>query len=403
MVSIHSFKSQELNKTNCISEHKLTVSLILVCVCISFLRLSPLCLSPFLAPCPPTNVSAVLNCTTLNALVSWRSSAAATFYTVQATSMNGHNSSCSEMGTSCILNDLVCGQDYSVVVGAMHEGCPGPSSVPARLTTGASTSDLGNIRGQTVYYYILQTKEQQRKGNTMRFHVCLPPEPCAPTNLSILYNMSTAQVTWGAARGAGSYWVQAVTGQGSTVTCNSTNTSCSLNGLQCSRIYNVSVTARNLDCDSTIAETRRLVTGASSDRDKMWYIVRRSLILQCVCVCVCALRSEPCPSTNVQASMSCEQLSATVSWQQSDLAVGYVAYFDNQEDHNASCVGSDADAQCVVSGLMCGTVYNVWVKVLGWQNTSSDSTVTTLTSGEDELNMYDRLHVLHKHQQIYQE
>ncbi|XP_056277189.1 fibronectin-like [Pseudoliparis swirei] len=261
------------------------------------------------APCPPTNVSAELNCTTGTALVRWQSSAAAAAYSVEATSTNGNTSSCSEAGTSCHLNNLVCGQDYSVVVEAMHTGCPGPSSLPARLTT----------------------------------------EPCVPADLSVHYNMSTAQVTWGPARGASSYSVQAVTDQGLTVSCNTTNSSCHLNGLQCSHVYNVTVMARNPACDGVIAETHRLTT-------------------------------EPCPPTNVQASIACEQLNATVSWQQSDLAVGYVAYFDNQNGHDTSCVGSDAHPQCVVSGLMCGTVYNVCVKALGRQYNSSDSTVTTLTS-----------------------
>lgn len=81
--------------------------------------------------------------------------------------------------------------------------------------------------------------------------------------------------------------------------------------------------------------------------------------------------------------MECEQLSSTVSWQQTDLAVGYVAYFDNQNGHYASCVGTDTDTFCVVSRLMCGTVYNVWVKALGQQYNSSDSTMVSLTSGKD--------------------
>ncbi|XP_071348392.1 LOW QUALITY PROTEIN: pneumococcal serine-rich repeat protein-like [Trachinotus anak] len=259
------------------------------------------------APCPPTNVSATLNCTAHNALVSWSSAAAATGYSVQATSANGHNSSCSEMGTSCNLNSLVCGQEYSVVVEAMHTGCPGPASAPVWLAT----------------------------------------EPCAPTNLSVHYNMSTAWVMWGAASGASSYSVEAVTDQGSTVTCNTTNNSCFLNGLQCSQIYNVTVTAHNLACDSLTSETHCLMT-------------------------------EPCPPTNVQANMVCEHLTATVSWEQSNLAVGYVAYFDDQNGHDTSCASTDT--QCSLSGLTCGTVYSVWVKALGWQYNSSDSTVVSLRS-----------------------
>ncbi|XP_034052024.1 receptor-type tyrosine-protein phosphatase beta-like isoform X2 [Gymnodraco acuticeps] len=261
------------------------------------------------APCPPTNVSAELNCTTLIAVVSWSSASAATAYSIQATSLNGHNSSCSEMGTSCDLSDLVCGQHYSVVVEAMHTGCSGPASTPAWLVT----------------------------------------EPCVPMNLSVHYNVSTAQVMWAAARGASSYSVQAVADLGSGVTCNTNNTTCSMNSLQCGQIYNVTVMARNTVCDSMISETSRLMT-------------------------------EPCPPTNVQVSMACEQLTATVSWQQSDHAVGYVAYFDDQGGHLDSCYGADTSIQCVVSGLMCGTEYNVWVKALGQQYNSSDSAAVSFTT-----------------------
>lgn len=81
--------------------------------------------------------------------------------------------------------------------------------------------------------------------------------------------------------------------------------------------------------------------------------------------------------------MACEQLTSTVSWEQSDLAMGYVAYFNNQNGHYMSCVATDT--QCTVSGLMCGTVYSVWVKAVGWEYNSSDSTVVSLISGDDIL------------------
>lgn len=81
-------------------------------------------------------------------------------------------------------------------------------------------------------------------------------------NVSVLYNMSVAQVLWDAARGASSYSVEAVTNQGLTVTCNTTDTNCLLNGLQCSQIYNVTVTAHNLACNNTVmSETSLLMTG----------------------------------------------------------------------------------------------------------------------------------------------
>ncbi|XP_041848242.1 uncharacterized protein LOC121644412 [Melanotaenia boesemani] len=264
------------------------------------------------APCPPATVSAEQNCTAHRALVSWSNTAAsvATAYIVQATSSNGHKSSCSDMGTSCYLDNLVCGQDYSVAVEAINTGCPGPASSPAMLTTA----------------------------------------PCVPVNISALYNVSNGWALWSAAAGASSYSVQAVTNQGLRVTCNTSNTNCFLNGLQCSQMYNVSVTAQNQACNSVTSETSYLMT-------------------------------EPCPPTNIKASVTCEQNTGTASWQQSNLAVGYVAYFDNQSGRSTSCVGKDTDTGCVVLGLMCGTVYSVWVKALGQQYNSSNSSMVSLTTG----------------------
>lgn len=71
-------------------------------------------------------------------MVSWSSAAAASAagYVVQATSTNGFNSSCKDMGTSCHINSLDCGQEYSIMVEAVHDGCPGPAGAPVMLSTG---------------------------------------------------------------------------------------------------------------------------------------------------------------------------------------------------------------------------------------------------------------------------
>lgn len=170
--------------------------------------------------------------------------APSTGYSVLATSTSGQNSSCSDMGTSCQLNDLVCGQQYSVVVEAMTSGCPGPSSAPVTLTTGNYTSKVTNVdfcQGSNMFFY--------------------SSEPCTPRNLSVHYNASTARVTWDVARGASSYSAQAVPDQGSAVLCNNTNNGCYLNGLQCGRIYNVSVTAHEGTCDSETSPVHRITTG----------------------------------------------------------------------------------------------------------------------------------------------
>lgn len=93
------------------------------------------------------------------------------------------------------------------------------------------------------------------------------------------------------------------------------------------------------------------------------------------------LNLEPCPPANIQAVLECEQHSATVYWQLSNLATGYVAYLDNHSGHATSCTGTQAQTQCVVSGIVCGSAYRVWVKALGLQHNSTDSNNITLTAG----------------------
>lgn len=80
-------------------------------------------------------------------------------------------------------------------------------------------------------------------------------------NLSVHYNVTTAQVTWGAAGGASSYSAEAVADQGSAVRCNATGNNCLLTDLQCGQIYNVSVTAHTWECDSETSLTHRITTG----------------------------------------------------------------------------------------------------------------------------------------------
>ncbi|XP_065810044.1 receptor-type tyrosine-protein phosphatase beta-like [Labrus bergylta] len=261
-------------------------------------------------PCQTSSIEAIMDCEAHSATISWQPSVGTESYVTELTASSGHSTSCTTNYTHCELSSLKCGEEYNVSVKALGDTCNNTAQMTGYLTT----------------------------------------EPCTPMNLSVHYNVSSAQVMWEAAKGAISYSVQAVTDQGSTVTCNSTYTSCRLNGLQCSQLYNLTVSAQNLACNNTeTSQQYRLMT-------------------------------EPCPPTNVQANMACEQLSATVSWQQSDLAVGYVAYFNNQNGHFTSCAGSETDTVCSVSALMCGTVYNVWVKALGHQYNSSHSAVVSLTS-----------------------
>lgn len=98
---------------------------------------------------------------------------------------------------------------------------------------------------------------------SVRLSICFSPEPCAPINISVQYNVGAAQVMWGPARGASSYSVQAVSDQGSAVTCSTNSTRCLLDELQCGRMYNLTVVAHNMACASVASQSQQLMTGES--------------------------------------------------------------------------------------------------------------------------------------------
>ncbi|XP_019712180.1 receptor-type tyrosine-protein phosphatase beta-like [Hippocampus comes] len=262
-------------------------------------------------PCQPASIEAIMDCETKSAMVSWLPGLGAASYVADLTASSGHTTTCTTNETHCLLGSLPCGEQYNVSVASVGDTCDSTERMSGYLTT----------------------------------------ESCVPVNLSIHFNMSEARVTWGAARGAGSYCVQAVSDQGLTATCNSTGTQCSVTGLQCSQIYNITVAAKNDVCNNTArSETYRLMT-------------------------------EPCPPTNVQANVECEQLTVAVSWEQSELAVGYVVYvYDHYGYYTLMCEAGDRDTGCVVSGLMCGTQYDVWAIARGGEYNSSESTTVSFTS-----------------------
>ncbi|XP_055084582.1 fibronectin type III domain-containing protein 7-like [Periophthalmus magnuspinnatus] len=129
------------------------------------------------------------------------------------------------------------------------------------------------------------------------------------------------------------------------------STQCNVSGLQCGKRYNVTVSAHNDACSSQ---------GVPSD--------------------TAYLTTEPCPPSNIEATMQCTQLTATISWNQSNFAVGYIAYINDTQGNIMSCVAPPTNTSCVISGLGCDLVYNAWVIAKGDQYNSSESTAIPLIS-----------------------
>lgn len=66
-------------------------------------------------------------------------------------------------------------------------------------------------------------------------------------------NNDTGVVSWEEAEGVSSYVVQAFGPNSHETLCNSTATSCKLPSLHCGQLYNLTVTAQDGQCDSSLA------------------------------------------------------------------------------------------------------------------------------------------------------
>lgn len=76
------------------------------------------------AACPPNNVTASLNCTANEALISWLGQPTLNSYTATIVDENLGLLSCSSTTTSCSIPNLTCGKLYTVTV-CYHDGiCP---------------------------------------------------------------------------------------------------------------------------------------------------------------------------------------------------------------------------------------------------------------------------------------
>ncbi|XP_071342815.1 uncharacterized protein [Trachinotus anak] len=166
------------------------------------------------APCVPDNVTVVQLCEEHGAAVMWAPSAVATSYLLTATGTDGHVASCSTSVNNCSLADLRCGQSYNLSITARGDNC---TSMP-------STSSFRTV-------------------------------PCEPSGLAVDFDCrsNSAVLSWNASEGAVEYYGCAQSKDGDTLYCNSTVTSCTLEGLECGEMYNFSVEASDGTCNSSFS------------------------------------------------------------------------------------------------------------------------------------------------------
>ncbi|XP_062308247.1 uncharacterized protein LOC134012721 [Osmerus eperlanus] len=259
-------------------------------------------------PCQPTQIRAEMDCESRVGMLTWSMSAGAVSYRATAIPQLGQSVTCDTNNTHCYLDDLACGEEYSVSVEARGENC----------------SSVGHMTGTLI------------------------TEPCIPLYPTTTYSLNIAQVSWDRSKGSTSYRAEAVTDQGVTSSCQTSDTYCALHDIECGKVYNVSITASNEICQGVV----------TSDS--------------------VSLTTEPCPPKNIQARVHCGTDMGTVSWEESEGAVGYVAKMEGRRGDSLSC--STTGTFCNVTGLHCGSTYLVTVFALGEILNSSASATILLTS-----------------------
>ena len=112
------------------------------------------------APCSPTNVSAVVDCSPHSAFVNWTSSNGAVFYIATAQHANGRVHSCKSpsIQTNCIIEGLDCGQNYISTVVAANLECNSTITEQVAFTTGRTKRVVDKLMHYMDYglHHILQ-------------------------------------------------------------------------------------------------------------------------------------------------------------------------------------------------------------------------------------------------------
>lgn len=91
--------------------------------------------------CKSQNASALLNCDTNSAVVTWELTDNVTHHVVQAAGSDGHRINCTSSDHSCTLFGMHCGQRYNLTVTAMDGVCDN-SNTYLTLQSGESTASV---------------------------------------------------------------------------------------------------------------------------------------------------------------------------------------------------------------------------------------------------------------------
>ncbi|XP_067331701.1 fibronectin-like [Channa argus] len=434
-------------------------------------------------PCVPTDVSIVTGCANNTAVVSWSAGFGAVEYLATARSYHS-NVSCQTSDLSCRFDDLTCGSQYTVQVVAVGNNCSSipsdalmfkstpcpPQNVSAQVnclsndltiswngnreadhflvsinggftklcnTTNTSCSITNVTCGNTITAQVTSVRGDCSSQHSETQSILTAP--CQPQGIkgSLDFVTNYARISWDAASGVDSYTVTAVDGTTYSANCTtSSNTTCEVKDLECGLLYNFSVIAKNIQCESrpsaiislqtascspynitafpqcdnsSILVVWKLMGGvgnilykATAEASDHTYLFCYSTGTSCylqgarcdlsytIIVVDSAdqggarssaysVTMEPCPPSDLTISASCADHTALVSWTPSPIANMYTVVAQSVDGHVYTC--NSTSSSCTISMLQCNQQYTVFVTASNENCSSKASQNATFNAG----------------------
>uniref|UniRef100_A0A8C1ZXL3 Fibronectin type-III domain-containing protein n=1 Tax=Cyprinus carpio TaxID=7962 RepID=A0A8C1ZXL3_CYPCA len=363
-----------------------------------------------LAPCPPTSVAAVLDCSTNTILVSWSSLAiSGVHYTAKAIGPLGPSSGveCNTTNLNCTLAHLQCGSQYNVTITATQNNCTSKSSTEYSFITAPCVPVLNDVAlncssrsavvdwsssglslgafsvsavstqgeqlgcgvfnngacvvdglqcGQTYTFTVNATQGQctSAASNTLQRETA----PCPPLNIQSIMNCgsNTASVSWSGGNGALSFMTTMECSNGQTYICSTNETGCDITNMACGQTCTVKVVAKGHSCNSSAGTGSPVITS-------------------------------PCVPQNVSATVSCSSNIATVTWGSSQGAELYTVTASSANGLSANCTSTSTS--CNLLTLTCGQSYTITVKAKGSNCSSGNSAPVQVQAGLFHISYHD--------------
>ncbi|XP_075040276.1 fibronectin type III domain-containing protein 7-like [Mixophyes fleayi] len=341
-------------------------------------------------PCTPTNIEASINCSAMDIMnVTWSPSRGAESYVVLAKGHDGHTLSCNTTTDTCIINAVHCGDNYTISVTAWNTDCSSDTVTIEAVETVPCTPDLVEVEIDCLTHEALVSWQEHNIHPSYHTAVTSDPlgmehscstflsschisglecgleynfqvystnsqcsslksvvyksmtAPCEPKDItaSVHCENSDALITWTKTRGA-VYYMATLSGIGTSLSCNATDTNCSYFGLQCGQTYNASVVAMDGKCTS----------GPST---------------------ISTFKTAPCQPQGLNIGLDCSSQTASMSWDESDGAQLYNVLIESLNGTVSSYTTSHISFSSDV--LPCGHTYGFTVMALGGTCNSSRS------------------------------